>query len=209
MEKISDSGHEQFVLNHTNHKQGGYFVDIGAADGITASNTFALEKWFKWQGICVDPNPVFSQSLHNCRDVAVSTLCVYNESGKVVPFKFLDNPNAFYGWNFKSGITKHVGIISPEIQYQFREINVFTITLTDLLILYHAPQDIDYISIDAEGSEWEILRNFDFSKYNVKCFTIEHANAPFRDFVFDLMTSNGYRRADNEQPENEDWYVKE
>jgi FkbM family methyltransferase len=208
VEKTSEKGQEYFVLKHTGHKQNGYFVDIGAADGITASNSFALEKWFKWNGICVDPNPVFMQSLMNCRDSSVSNLCVYSESGKIVPFKFFNNPESFYGWNFRSGLTEFVGIVNPEVMDQFREINVFTISLNDLLELYHAPVNIDYISLDTEGSEYEILKSFNFKKYNVKCFTVEHADSPLRDHIFELMTSNGYRRADEDQPDNEDWYVK-
>jgi FkbM family methyltransferase len=208
LENKLDRGHEKFVLKHTGHKQQGYFVDIGAADGITASNSFALEKWFKWHGICVDPNPAFLQSLYNCRDSHVSTLCVYSESGKIVPFKFFNNPDSFYGWNFRSGISNYVGIVSPDVMHEFKEINVFTISLNDLLSLYCAPQNIDYISLDIEGAEYDVLKTFDFDRYNVKCFTIEHANAPFRDRLFDLMRANGYKRADDEQPSNEDWYVK-
>ena len=208
MERTSEQGQEFFVLKHTGNKQNGYFVDIGAADGITASNSFVLEKWNRWNGICVDPNPVFLQSLYNCRDSIVSTLCVYNTSGQILPFKFFDDEQGFYGWNFRSGISSHVGDIFPEVKKSFREINVYTISLNDLLKLYNAPSNIDYISIDTEGSEYEIIKTFDFKKYNVKCFTIEHANAPFRDDIYNIMISNGYRRADNEQPDNEDWYVK-
>lgn len=209
MKKTSEQGQEFFVLNHTKNKEKGYFVDIGAADGITASNSFMLEKWYKWNGICVDPNPVFAQSLLNCRDNPVSTLCVYSESGLIIPFKFFDNPDSFYGWNFRSGISTYVGEVFPEVSHDFREINVFTISLNDLLILYNAPKNIDYISLDTEGSEYEILRTFDFNKYNVKCFTIEHAHSPIRNHIYELMISNGYTRADNEQPDNEDWYIKE
>lgn len=204
----SESGQDQFVLKHTNYKSNGFFVDIGAADGITASNSFTLEKWYKWNGICVDPNPVFFQSLMNCRDNFVSTLCVYSESGKVLPFRFVNDLSLPYGLHFKAGLSAYNGTYHPSVDDKYKTINVYTISLNDLLLLYHAPAEIDYISLDVEGSEYEILKNFDFKKYDVKCLTIEHANSPLRDSIVNLLESNGFIRAIDEQPENEDWFYK-
>ena len=170
--RIAENGQDFFVLDRTAYKEHGFFVDIGAADGITGSNTFILEKFYKWSGICVDPNPVFMQSLFNCRDSSVSTLCVYSETGKILPFKICTDNNQFFGWNFRSGLKSHISSIDQEIDKSFSTINVLTISLNDLLHLYNAPTDIDYISLDTEGSEYDILKTFNFEKYNVKCFTV-------------------------------------
>lgn len=203
--KFSENHQDFFVLEKCGYKQNGYFVDIGAADGITGSNTFLLEKFYKWNGICVDPNPVFLQSLYNCRDNFVSTLAVYSETGSIVPFKFLCDSNEFYGWNFRSGITKH---LTPTAELNFQEINVLTVSLNDLLKLYNAPTDIDYISIDTEGSEFEILKTFDFEKYNVKCFTIEHSNEQDQRDIWNLLTSKGYTHVNDRDTKDEEWYFK-
>jgi len=45
------------VLETIGQLYGGYFVDIGAHDGITNSNSYIFEKYFGWSGICVEPNP--------------------------------------------------------------------------------------------------------------------------------------------------------
>ncbi len=206
--KNSESGQEQFVLKHTNYKNNGYFVDIGAADGITASNSFTLEKWFKWDGICVDPNPAFLQSLMNCRDNFVSTLCVYSESGKILPFRFIADQSLPYGLNFKAGLSQYNNSYHPSIDEKYKTINVYTISLIDLLILYQAPKQIDYLSLDTEGSEYEILRTFDFDRYSISCITVEHANNPLRESIIELLESKGYVRAESEQPYNEDWFYK-
>jgi len=206
--KISENGQDFFALDRSAYTENGFFVDIGASDGITASNTFILEKFYKWRGICVDPNPAFQQSLMNCRDNFVSTLCVYNETGKILPFKFCVDENQFYGWNFRSGLEKHLGTIDTDIDKSFMTINVLSITLNDLLALYQAPTDINYISIDTEGSEYEILKTFDFKKYNVKCFTIEHEFTSNRQLIHDLMIKNGYNLFTDFNTENEDWYFK-
>jgi FkbM family methyltransferase len=206
--KIAENGQDFFVLENTSYKERGFFVDIGAADGITGSNTFILEKFYKWHGICVDPNPVFMQSLFNCRDSFVSTLCVYSETGKILPFKFCTDENQFFGWNFRSGLKQHLSKINDEVDRSFSMLNVLTISLNDLLELYNAPLNIDYISLDTEGSEYEILKAFDFKKYNVKCLTVEHAFTDNRNKIYDLMISKGYTRVKEEYSGQEDWYIK-
>ena len=206
--KISENGQEFFVLKTLHYKENGFFVDIGAADGITGSNTFILEKFYKWNGICVDPNPVFMQSLHNCRNSHVTTLCVYSETGKILPFKFCADEEQFFGWNFRAGLAQPMEKINIEIEKSFRSINVLTISLNNLLELYNAPTDIDYISLDTEGSEYNILKTFNFSKYNVKCFTIEYDNEKNRQQIFELLSTNGYTKVDDEYTGQEDWYIK-
>ena len=206
--KISDQGQEFFALDHSRYKTQGYFVDLGAADGITANNTFILEKFYKWSGICVDPNPKFEQSLTNCRDVFTSNLCVYNKTGDILPFKFCIDDSQFFGWNFRAGLVNHVDVLDKDVDSSFVNINVLSITLNDLLELYHAPSNIDYISMDTEGSEFEILNAFDFNKYNVKCWTIEHSFDKQRDQIFNLMTKNGYSLYKELDTNNEDWYFK-
>lgn len=205
--KFSENFQDFFVLGNCGYKEHGYFIDIGAADGITGSNTFLLEKFYKWNGICVDPNPIFLQSLHNCRDNPVSTLCVHSETGNILPFKFLDNPDQFYGWNFRAGLKEYFEL-DQNTSVSFSEINVLTISLNDLLKLYNAPTDIDYISIDAEGSEFDILKTFDFEKYNVTCLTVEHAFTAQREKVYELLVSKGYERVDVDKSDNEDWFIK-
>lgn len=207
--KISEHGQEFFVLGNLGFKERGFFVDIGAADGITGSNTYILEKFYKWDGICVDPNPVLLQSLMNCRDNVVSTLCVHSETGKILPFQFPDNKDLFYGWNFRASLRQHAEPIDYEVAKSFREINVMTISLNDLLKLYNAPYNIDYLSIDAEGSEYSILSTFDFSKYHIACITVEHAFREDREQIFNLLTRNGYTRVQEDPNRNEDYYIKD
>jgi FkbM family methyltransferase len=206
--KLSENGQDFFALENAKYKEHGYFVDIGAADGITGSNTFILEKFYKWNGICVDPNPVFMQSLFNCRDSHVSTLCVYSETGKILPFKFCSDNNQFFGWNFRAGLTTHVDQIDNNIEQSFSSVNVLTISLNDLLELYNAPKEIDYISLDTEGSEYSILKTFDFSKYSVKCFTVEYDNEKNRQQIYELLSINGYSRLQDRYTGQEDWYIK-
>ena len=87
---------------------------------------------------------------------------------------------------------------------------VTTVSLNDLLDQYGAPNKIDYISIDTEGSEFEILRTFNFTKYDVEIFTIEHNNNAYREDVAKLLESKNYIRIPSGRftPGFEDWFIK-
>ncbi len=86
--------------------------------------------------------------------------------------------------------------------------NVETISLNDLLLKYDAPLDMDYLLIDTEGSEFDILSNFDFDKYTFKVITCEHNYTPMRQRIFDLLTKNGYIRKFEGLSKFDDWYIK-
>ena len=69
---------------------------------------------------------------------------------------------------------------------------------------------MDYISIDTEGNEYEILKNFNFKKYQVKIFTVEHNfDAEKREKIKDLLTSNGYKNIYRYLSYMDDWYILE
>lgn len=86
-------------------------------------------------------------------------------------------------------------------------INVQTISLEDLLIMAEAPTEIDYLSLDTEGSEWEILKSFDFENWQFKTITVEHNFSQAREAIFELLSSHGYIRVMEEFSVYDDWYV--
>ena len=84
-----------------------------------------------------------------------------------------------------------------------------TITLNDLIAENTDKKSIDYISIDTEGSEYEIIKNFDFNKYAVEIFTIEHNYIKEkRDKIYDLLIKNNYVRVFDNLSHWDDWYIK-
>ena len=131
-------------------------------------------------------------------------MAVWNVSGDVLDFSYLSQGRKeFFGWNFRAGVTDKINKTSVN----FDKHKVFSITLNDLLNLYSAPNKIDYISIDAEGSETNILEAFDFTKYDVDLFTIEYNDAVNRSIVHNIMTNNGYDDVDIDDS-GEDRFIK-
>ena len=78
-----------------------------------------------------------------------------------------------------------------QMRKQGRKYQVKTISLEDLLDKYDAPSVIDYLSIDTEGSEFEILSSFNFEKYKFKIITCEHNFTSNREKIYDLLTEKG------------------
>jgi Methyltransferase FkbM domain len=86
---------------------------------------------------------------------------------------------------------------------------VETVSLNDLLVDNHAPNRIDYMSVDTEGSEVDILTTFNFDKYDVKIITVEHNFTPARERLHSLLVSKGYVRKYESLSQWDDWYVKD
>lgn len=83
-----------------------------------------------------------------------------------------------------------------------------TISLNDLLKRFNAPATVDYISMDTEGSELDILGEFDFEARDVRLFTIECANSLQEKRIDQLMLAHGYERRFPEFSRGDVWYRK-
>jgi FkbM family methyltransferase len=196
----SQLGQDLWVLEQLNWKQNGYFVEFGATDGVLLSNTWLLEKHFGWQGICAEPNPKLYERLQQNRTCKVSPACVYRSSGECMPFVLAD---AYGGLTDLGQDDQHV-----EKRNAYAAvgdlIEVTTTSLMDLLNQHQAPTVIDYLSIDTEGSELEILKGIDWSRYQFRCITVEHNFTAQREGIKALLEGQGYQRWEAQW---DDWYV--
>ena len=197
----SQIGQEFFVLGVLNLKKDGFFVEFGATNGKSLSNTYILEKEFGWSGICAEPALNWREELKNNRKCHIDFRCVYSSSGKRINFKQTQLPELSTIADFED--TDLHSLNRKKGEYY----EVITVTLVELLDTYNAPAEIDYISIDTEGSELEILKEFDFIKYKVRVFTIEHNFTPNREEILKLMESKGYKRVYQEMSDFDDWYL--
>jgi hypothetical protein len=84
---------------------------------------------------------------------------------------------------------------------------VETISLLDLLIQHNAPKHVDFLSVDTEGSEFEILNAFDFSQYTFGAICVEHNYLANRPHVKALLEANGYRQVYSELSDFDDWFL--
>ena len=191
-----------WVLCQSEFKHGGFFVEVGASDGLTWSNTHLLETAFDWTGVLVEPNPLHRSVLPANRACRIHYGCVGPLTGETVEFWAAHEPDL-------SGIARYA---EQDVHAAARRKNtahvVTTISLNDLLHECGAPTAIDYISLDTEGSELDILSTFDFDRYDVRLWTIEHAHTRNEAKIDALMRSRGYERSLPEWSLFDAWYIR-
>lgn len=193
-----------FALAEVGFKTNGYFVEFGATDGIGHSNTYLMEKCFGWSGILAEPAIRWHEDLISNRKAHIETCCVWSHSNKTLEFKEVDSPDLSTIDAFSLlGADQH-----RQARNRGRVYEVRTISLNDLLDKHHAPREIDYLSIDTEGSEFEILNHFDFGRHSFKVITCEHNFSASREKIYDLLRRNGYVRKYEQLSKWDDWYVQ-
>jgi FkbM family methyltransferase len=176
------------VIDFYKEKLNGFFIEIGACDGIEFSNTYLLETTYNWNGICVEPIPKqFEKLIINRSKSICYNEAVYNESGLNIQFDIANGCELF------SGIPDHIDTHKEKVDNNKTTILVNTISLFDLLDKSNAPKFIEYLSLDTEGSEYEILKNFNFNIYVFGLIHIEHNYCePRRTQIRELLLANGY-----------------
>jgi hypothetical protein len=197
-----------FVMFITEMKKNGIFVEFGACDGLELTNTLILEKEFGWNGILIEPCKFWHNDLFNNRKCKIDTRVIWEKSGETLLFNEVK----------EIATLSNIDSISPnDFAKGFRDdkdnkkYNVVSITLLDLLKEYNVSKTIDYMSIDTEGSEYEIIKNFDFNSYDIKIISIEHNETENKEKIYNILTKNNYTRVlenDVIHSHQEDWYIK-
>lgn len=203
---FSQIAQDLWGLYQTKDKRDGYFVEFGACDGLSLSNTLLLERDYGWQGVLAEPDPRWVDALKENRTARISTKCVYSNSGETIKFD-----------RASEGELSRISDVVPDDIHErngnrsaVEVIEVETISMLDLLKEADAPKDIDYISVDTEGSELKILEAFDFSQYRIKLITVEHAGEEKkREGIFKLLNGHGFRRFEQIVSKWDDWYILE
>ena len=198
----SQLGQDILALSISGLKNPGYFVEFGAADGTALSNSHILEKQFGWSGILCEPSKSWHTALRKNRDCIIDTRCVYSASGQKVSFS-----ENYLGE--LSAITEYAGPNSQGLlKRTTSSYEVETISLQDLLVSHGAPKNIEFLSIDTEGSEFEILKNFDFRSYRFGAICVEHNFADTREKINGLLLANGYQQVHADLSDFDDWYIQ-
>jgi FkbM family methyltransferase len=191
-----------FVLAELNNKRNGFFVEFGATNGIDCSNTYFLEKEYGWTGILAEPAKVWHAELVKNRSACIELSCVWGSTNDLIEFRETEDSILSTATRFISADTH------ASARQRGKEYVVTSISLEDLLQKYNAPKFMDYLSIDTEGSEFEILKEFNFDKYQFSVITCEHNFTSNREKVRALLENNGYKRRLEHVSCVDDWYVR-
>lgn len=189
MNRYSQYGEENVIDSFFKGKKNGYVVDVGAADGKTNSNSRYLIESHEWNGLLVEPHPSYFKSLtdlyENNGKVKLRNVAVFNKAG-ILPF-----------FEYGSDSEGQVSTLSPEFKNKVTNmhgnlykdpINVNVVNLKDILI--DSPH-IDFLTIDCEGVDLEVIESNDWEKYRPSLLCIEHSMP--KDILDALMAKYNYK----------------
>lgn len=180
----SQYGQDRFVAEAIyGGKRGGYFVEAGAGDGIWISNTLLLERQYGWTGILVEPTSAFAALQRNRPDCICENSGLASEEGLITMVEIFDRGQAAISPAAKDNLllsrstkdTRQVDLDEMNSHWGVakRQYAVKAKPLAAVLREHRAPSRIDYLSLDVEGFEFEILRLFPFDSFQFGCLTIE------------------------------------
>ena len=184
------------------------FFEFGATNGVDLSNSYTLETSLNWKGALSEPSPQWHNELKKNRpNTDIITDCIWSESNKELDFFVSHNGVLSTIDDFKESDKNSMPINTKDRIKNGKIISVKTISLNDVIEKNFNFKTPSYISIDTEGSEYEILKVFDFKKFRPIVFTIEHNFTDLQIKIDDLMKSNDYVRVFKQITAVDAWYI--
>jgi hypothetical protein len=193
---FSDFGQDTFVVELLGGRRNGFFIEVGAYDGVNGSNTLLLERDFEWTGLCIEANDAFYGRLAQNRRCTCVHACLYTGDANV---EFLESAASAGGIVREYDAThryfvEHVYAPAIDERGRWSTVTKAARSLASILDEYNAPNNIDYWSLDTEGSELAILLSFPFDRYEVRVLTVEHCDNPVRRTeIASVLEPRGFR----------------
>jgi FkbM family methyltransferase len=182
----------EYVYSLLGNNKVGFFVDVGAYDGIVVTNTHFFEDVLNWSGICIEPNPNAFSKLVKSRDTKCYNFGISDVDSKMTFRKVNGHPEMLSGFlDYLS--PEHISRINYEVsknQDSFEDIIVETRRL-DHILRENNITHIDYLSIDTEGNEFRVINSINFEECFIKIISAEN-NDKSTD-VRNLIESKGFK----------------
>ena len=179
----------------------GIYCEVGGGDGVTYSNSYLLEK-LGWRGVIVEPARANLKQITKIRSCDLSKKAAWSVSD--LNLKFVETKNLELSTldKFKDSDSNSSDRISVSGEYFVK-----TASLTDVFEEFDFPANFEYLSIDTEGSELEVLKGLDFEQFSPLLITIEHNFTSNREMVLNFLLPLGYQRICNNFSRHDDWYL--
>lgn len=165
-----------------------FFVDLAANHGTFISNTAALE-FSNWDGLCIEANPIYSQSLRHRKCTNVMAV-VSAKDNEVVEFAFGQKGKEYLGGikRLKKSNSSHGEEFDQQKEHGATVHEFYAVSLETLFKFFKVPAVIDYFSLDIEGAEQHVMSTFPFDKYTFRVMNIERPKEHLRK----QLEENGY-----------------
>jgi hypothetical protein len=169
---------DELVIGLLRNKREGFFIDLAANEARKLSNTYALERSFGWKGLCIEPNPEYWFDLSRFRTCKIVAAIVGQDRMEEIKFNY----RGVFG-----GITRDG--FDNDKKRENESLPAFTVPLQEVLERTETPPVIDYLSLDIEGAETYIMKNFPLSSYRIKIMTVERPDKDLRQH----LEANGFK----------------
>jgi len=193
VESKSQNGQDLFALISNNFKRNGVFIEFGAYDGVIFSNTYLLEKHFGWTGILIDPIPRHFENMklnRKCKLIHGAITPQHQESVLIEELPASD---------LSTFVKK---------RRMFRKTHqVKAFTLPEVITQNLLSTEIDFLSIDIEGNDVDILKSLDLSIYKIRAVCVEHNFREGSAEIISYMDRYGYDLVNSEFSKNDYWFV--
>jgi FkbM family methyltransferase len=184
----SEYGQDEWLASNVfPNLYGGLFVEAGALDGLLDSNTLFFERERRWRGILIEANPTLLPELRANRPLATVIGCALDGAAGEAEFEVVSG--RFYGW---SGFTAFPEGAARRASEQRRTVTVRTRPLGDVL-REHAVHAVDYLSLDVEGAEFDVLSAYPFTEIPIRVLGVED-NSGSNQRLAALLTDRGFRK---------------
>jgi len=165
---VSQLGQSTYVDKLLSHRRNGFFIECGAANGDFISNSLFFERERDWTGILIEPNPeYFAQILKKNRRAYVLNACL---SSKRKPMTDNLVPAGVIGGVVGQMTPTRLRAIKASKRLQ---IPVQCFPLNSVMASINVSH-VDYLSLDVEGPEMEILRTIDWTRLQIDVITVEY-----------------------------------
>jgi FkbM family methyltransferase len=182
-------GEDRWLESHFADVKAGFFVEVGAYDGVVLSNTYLLES-LGWTGILVEPDVHKARKCRENRPACRVFECAAVATSDIeeVTFHAVDGGEVY---STAGELTEDQAKRLQTWGLQPRRTTVRARTL-DSMLEEVAPARVDFVSIDVEGGELEVLRGFDLARWRPRVVMVE-VNSRFRSSAIrDAFTRSGY-----------------
>ena len=191
----SQNNEQEIIINLFKGKRDGKFLDIGANNGVTLSNTFALANFYGWSGLLVEASPkAYQRLLKNYelidRDFDFQNVAIWKEDG------YLDFWES--GELLGKGDVALVSSVVPSELKRWESLNMpfekMSVPCTTIKTMLERSRHFrfDLLSLDVEGAELDILPQIDFDALGIKVAVIEW-NSKDEKAYNDIMFPQGFK----------------
>ena len=181
----SQNQEEKYILNHFKDKQG-TFLDLGAYDGKELSNTRALIE-LGWAGCCIEPHPTICEELEkNCLGFD-KVFCFEVAIGKENGIFQLNANTTYYSTLIDSEMDRW-----KNTDFEFKPIDVEVLDFKTFQAV--SPYDTyDFISIDCEGIDYDVLTQIDLDKVQCSMVCVETNGKETDKYIDYISTFAGFK----------------